>query len=191
MVRLPFSFHSPKHFIISTKSPKWQTLVAAQQVPSKLSIHSPLSHHQSSFTKQLANMLSTGRQTSRSTTTRATPSPLRRHRPCRYNEIRVDFQHPTRQLRKLCGTSAYAELYGYWYGRVQREGASADGGEDDTACWEAAGGAGLREVARVGGCYGVWENGNKGLSGSIPLGGTCIRWRRGSALISHSAATIF
>ena len=59
-----------------------------------------------------------GRQTPRAATARGAASPLCRNRARRHHQVRVDIQHPARQLCELHWTSAAAELYGYWYGRV-------------------------------------------------------------------------
>lgn len=106
---------------------------------------------------------SLGGQTTRTATARSPPSAICRNGARRHDKIRVDEQYPKRQLCQLRWASAVVELYGYWNGRMQREGSGADGRgkfflhgqryigfvlmgsiEDDTTSWQAAGSAGLR-----------------------------------------------
>jgi hypothetical protein len=70
---------------------------------------------------------SLGGQTTRTATTRSPPSTIRRNGARRHDKIRVDEQYPKRQLCQLRWASAVVELYGYWNGRMQREGSGADG----------------------------------------------------------------
>ena len=85
----------------------------------------------------------------------------------------MDEQHPKRQFRELYRTSTFIELYGCGDGGVSGEGQGADGGEDDTACWTAAGGAGLRGRLRDGTTF---------------MG--CMYWKRWGGEDGSSAADI-
>ena len=71
------------------------------------------------------------------------------------------------QLRELRGTPAAVGVYGCGDGGEQGEGAGDDVGEDDSACGEAAGGAGLIgvggvEVCGVGQMLGCCDGGRWG-----------------------------
>lgn len=81
-----------------------------------------------------------GRQTPRPTTTRVPPSPLRRHRKRRHDKVRIHIQHCARLSGFVYWTPAVVGVYEYWAWTTEGEDEDTDVGEDDTACWESAGG---------------------------------------------------
>lgn len=90
------------------------------------SFPSPLPPHPSKPPPILLTPSPTGRQTPHATTARSAAVPLRRHRPRRHDQIRMDLQHPPRLLRLLHRPPAFAQLHESGHGRVQGEGSGDD-----------------------------------------------------------------